>query len=96
MHWSRRKQLADLFHGAFWAFKGKYSVERDDYPVSISYLFRFKGKLLDVSNTAAMIKLLEDGLVGIGLLPDDTPKYVGEIHIFVEKGEKDEVEIVIA
>jgi len=42
-----------------------------------------------------MAKLFIDGLRGIKLIPDDTPKYINEISITVEKYTEDIVEIYI-
>ena len=91
-HWAVRKKQADLFHLSLLEFKNKHTIE--EYPIAISFIFRFKGRLLDVDNCFYMAKLLIDGIRGIKLLKDDTPKYINEISITVEKG-KDEVEILL-
>jgi len=91
-HWAVRKKQADLFHQALLEFKNKYEIE--EYPITTTFIFRFKGRLLDVDNCFYMAKLLIDGMRGINLIKDDTPKYINEISITVEKG-KDEVEILL-
>ena len=93
LHWAKRKKLADLYHYSLLEFKNKYEIE--EYPVCINFVFRFKGRLLDVDNCFFMSKLLIDGLRGIKLIKDDTPKYINEISITVEKGKIDEVEMYI-
>lgn len=70
-------------------------VYRGAFPVSAHYHFRLRGPLLDVSNYAYMIKLIEDALVASGVLPDDGPKYVGSITITGEKISKDEKDEVV-
>jgi protocatechuate 3,4-dioxygenase beta subunit len=68
------------------------------FPASTHYHFKIKGRGLDISNYAYMQKLLEDSLVAHGVLPDDTPKYVGELRITAEKapkGAQDEVVVTI-
>jgi len=92
-HWSKRKKQADLFHQSLLEFRNKYEI--DDFPVTIQFIFYFKGSLLDVDNCFYMAKLFIDSLRGIKLLPDDTPKYINEVSITVVKDKKDEVEIII-
>lgn len=92
-HWTKRKKQADLFHQSLLEFKNKFEIE--EYPITIGFLFYFKGRLLDVDNCFYMSKLLIDGLRGIKLLKDDTPKYINEISIISAKGSSDMVEIYI-
>jgi|TARA_R100001530_G_scaffold21901_2_gene18000 hypothetical protein len=93
-HWTKRKELADLFHQYLLPEKNKHKIK--EFPVEITYIFRFKGKLLDCSNCTFMAKMLEDALVGIGLLPDDNPDYVSSIQIYSTDGYEDMVEIHIS
>ena len=68
------------------------------FPIAMHYHFRLKGSRLDVSNHAYMLKMVEDGLVACGVLPDDTPEFVGEVRITSEhlaKGGSDEVEVTL-
>jgi|TARA_Y100000034_G_C6727335_1_gene322038 hypothetical protein len=94
IHWTKRKELADLYHNYLLPEKGKHKIK--EFPVDITYIFRFKGKVLDCSNTTYMAKMLEDALVGIKLLPDDNPDYVSSIQIYSTKGDEDMVEIHIS
>lgn len=92
MHWSKRKDLADLYHRCLVEHR---DLRVKEYPVDVFYTFTFKGKMLDPSNTSFMQKMLEDGMVKLGILAGDTAKYISGIHIFVEKGVRDEVEIML-
>lgn len=68
------------------------------YPVHMSYHFRLSGTALDISNHAYMQKMVEDGLVACGVIPDDSPKYVGQITMTGEKvpnDQFDEVDVTI-
>lgn len=42
-----------------------------------------------------MLKMIEDGLVHAGIIPDDTPKYVAGITVTSEKSQADEVDVTI-
>ena len=68
------------------------------FPVVIYYHFRLKGPLLDSTNLAYMVKLVEDGLVHNEVIPDDSQKYVKSYMPTTEKikkGEYDEVVVTI-
>lgn len=92
LHWSKRKNLADLYHSYFIPFR---KSRIDIFPVTLSFVFKFKGRLLDVSNCAYMVKLIEDALVVNGILPSDTVHHVSKIECSVEKSVADTVEITI-
>jgi hypothetical protein len=92
-HWAYRKRLTDEYHLAVLPLKGKISCET--FPVKVTYDFRWKGVALDCSNCSALQKLLEDGLVAIGLFPSDTPKHVAQVSLRSRKGKVDEVTITI-
>jgi len=66
-----------------------------EYPVDITYIFRFKGNLLDTTNVSYMAKILEDCLVAYGVIKNDSTEYVNATHLYSEKGERDEVEMYI-
>jgi hypothetical protein len=72
-HWSKRKELADEIHFRVKiACKGVKSISGR---VDILVVAMFKGKTaLDSSNIC--VKLYEDGLVGAGIIVDDSPEYV--------------------
>jgi Holliday junction resolvase RusA-like endonuclease len=42
-----------------------------------------------------MLKMVEDGLVHAGVLPDDTPQYVASITVTSVKDKADEVDVTI-
>lgn len=92
LHWSKRKKLADLYHWSLAQFKNQAVKE---YPVDINYIFTFKGKPLDTTNCTYMAKMLEDGLVKNGVIGNDSPEYVAFTGIYSQKGDRDEVEIII-
>ena len=94
MDWRKRKRLVDLYHNYLLPEKNKHKLT--EFPVEMTYIFRFKTKLLDCSNCTFMAKMLEDALVGIKLLPDDNPDYVSSIQIYSTKGDEDMVEIHIS
>ena len=92
LHWTKRKEHADLYHNYFLEYRNQ---PIEDYPVDITYIFNFKGKVLDTTNCTYMAKLIEDGLVKNGIIEDDDPKHVSFTGIYSQKGSKDEVEIRI-
>jgi hypothetical protein len=95
LHWNKRRELADLYHLAVLVEARKQGLgAAKDYPVTVSYHFGLK-RLLDVSNCSFMVKLLEDGLVHAKILAGDTPEYVKEIRMSVEKTKEDLVTITI-
>lgn len=47
----------------------------------------------DATNLAAMAKLVEDGLVGEGVLQGDSPKFVKAAYLQPSKGTSDEIRI---
>lgn len=68
------------------------------FPVRIHYHFKLAGKQLDIDNHGYMEKMLADSLVHVGVLPDDTPQYIGAkltTASKAKKGEYDTVEVTI-
>ena len=63
------------------------------YPVSLTVTAYFTGRRQDCSNITG--KLYEDGLVACGILPDDTPKYVGSYTTRSRKSETGSDYVVI-
>lgn len=92
MHWAKRKALADLYHNSLIEYRNERIT---DYPVTLSFIFNWKSRALDCSNTFFCAKLLEDALVQMGVLKDDSPQYVFEVSVISQKGERDEVTILI-
>jgi len=87
MHWTARKRIVDEWDMVMMPFKRKLKPEKT--PTGVTYDFFLKGKLLDVSNCFAMVKLLEDSMVRNGILEDDSPKYIREITVSVQKGDNE-------
>lgn len=96
-HFRERSAHKDAYRLAVMCVKCLRPYE-GPFPVKVHYHFRLAGSKLDISNHAYMVKMLEDGLVANGVLPDDDPKYVAQITVTGEKAEKwdgDEVEVDI-
>ena len=96
VHWSKRKEWADMYHEEFLDVKG-VRVGAEEYPVRITYNFQFVKQALDTLNCAMMAKMLEDGMVLAGILKDDSPDYVRESVIVSRKvrGKVDKVLVSI-
>lgn len=94
IHWGKRKAFKDRYFqytSSLW----KNIEPIQDYPVVISYRMYFKGRMLDSLNTVYMAKVLEDCVVKLGIIKDDSPKYVAESRLRPLKGESDRIEIMI-
>lgn len=89
VHWSKRKDMADLYQMALLPFRRKPVPT----PCELYFSFTFKKAPLDCSNCAYMVKMLEDGMVVNEMMPDDSPQHVKRIHISSVKGSSDEVTI---
>ena len=95
----------DIYKGVHWAVRHKHvklyrSVpfvcqKVTKFPVHIEYMFYFRENLLDTTNAFYAAKLIEDCLVHRGILPDDSPKYVGRTSVESHKGDDDMCEITI-
>lgn len=77
MHWAERKRIADEGHllakSAGMRFKRLYGARKG--PVEITITAHHPGRY-DVDNYGFTGKIIIDGLVRSGLLPDDTDKTV--------------------
>jgi len=79
IHWVKRKRHADDAHLAVKiACKG---VRIAASAVLLEFQPMIRGRCYDCSNYAYSVKLLEDGLVRAGVLPDDTNQWVKRIII---------------
>lgn len=94
VHWRERKEIADMYHMFILSERGKFEPV-EDFPVFIMYRFIFEKNALDSLNLAFMAKMIEDGMVREGILPDDSPKYVTTSILDTKKGDKDQIEIHI-
>lgn len=93
VHWRKRQKLADLYHHSLIEYRLLHHTQK--YPVDITYIFRFKGRLLDCDNCSYMAKLLKDGLRKWKIIEDDSPEFVQSVTLISQKGKKDEVEIIV-
>jgi hypothetical protein len=86
MHFRKRKELADLYHEEVLELKGKLKVK--NYPVQILYDWHFVKNPLDTLNCAFMSKMIEDGLVAVGVLENDDTKFVRRSILESKKSDK--------
>lgn len=82
MHWAKRKQEADRVHEIVRVACTQWKADNNQrlpkfQKARITMTVYFRSKPFDPSNIPA--KLYEDGLVRVGVLPDDSPQYVQEI-----------------
>lgn len=96
-HWSIRSKLRADCLADLLPFKGKFKLKEEDFPVKITYHFKWATRAFDSSNCALLVKTYEDGLKKIGLLPDDNIKFVRQSNIISSKKKEgmDELEITI-
>lgn len=77
MHWTKRKKIADEGHlMVASAVHGKCT----DLPVHLT-LTPHGGRKRDIDNFSFTVKVIIDGLVKAGWLPDDTDEYISGITI---------------
>lgn len=93
IHFRKRSAYKNDYHLAVKAANPK--PYEDGFPAHVHYHFKVGGRGYDISNHAFMMKLVEDGLVASGVLPDDTQRYVSGITITAEKIGKNEDEVVV-
>lgn len=89
-HWSKRKKDADYWH-SLTSFYARNIKTKFTEPVTISYLFDDN---LDISNHAAICKMIEDAIVRRGIIPNDTQKWVRGMFIGVNN--KEQITVIIA
>lgn len=98
-HWSVRSKLKDHCYKDLLPYKGKFKIKKEEFPVKVTYHFKWKTKPLDTTNATLLMKSYEDGLRAILLLPDDDIRYVRQSNSIVSKKEKgakfDSLEITI-
>lgn len=98
--WAVRKKLADDWHEAVWAVCKEMKIKKiTEFPINILTQSFFKSKKVrDTDNTMLANKLVCDGLVGAGIIPDDNTKYVGIQTIMppIIGDKKDETVVVIS
>lgn len=95
-HWNVRHAMAHAIHAEVAiAHMNQDGGEKPvfSYPVALTITAYFTGRGYDCSNITG--KLYEDGLVLCGILPDDTPKYVGSYTTRSKKSKTGEDYVVI-
>lgn len=90
VHWTKRDKDKKAYSWEVMRACRSVNLSKiEEYPVMLSFEFQFKGRVLDSSNCSYMAKLVEDGLVHRGILPDDSYKYVSEVRYRASKGKSD-------
>jgi hypothetical protein len=89
-HWSHRKLVKDTYYYEVLANK-KHFIKPQELPVTLHFYFTFKSRALDASNCGYMAKAIEDAMKKIGVIPDDSPKYVRGVCLYSEKGDNDSI-----
>lgn len=93
-HWRTRHRVKNLYNQSIAVQVRKQMSNKEiktlcdslNYPVEVSYTFKWRVRPLDCSNTP--LKLAEDSLVRVGIFPDDSTKYIRGVRLYSEKGDK--------
>ena len=97
--WHHRSKAKNIWRDYFQLIaKELKPVKASDYPVTVEAVSYFKiGRRRDCSNWTTAVKLAEDALVEIGVLEDDSTKYVSKViaSIHPENHHCDETVIII-
>lgn len=93
IHFRQRSEHKDEYQYAVLSSNPKPYT--GSFPVHVHYHFKLRGQRLDISNHAYMTKMVEDGLVACGVLPEDDQNYVSGITTTAEKIVKTEDEVVV-
>ena len=88
VHWKQRREWAEDMHWAVMACR--VPAYRGPFPIDCRYHFHLHGKQLDSSNCAFLAKLVEDGLVHAGVIPDDSRNYVRWFSVLSSQAKKTE------
>jgi chromosome condensin MukBEF complex kleisin-like MukF subunit len=96
-HWTTRTKHKELFY--YELLKQKKNLSKaQNYPLELTFIFRFKSKPLDSSNCSYMAKMIEDCIVKLGVIESDTIKFVKSVKYISEQDknlQKDMVSIYI-
>lgn len=90
IHWNERKRYKDQWREAFTGWHD----EKFTTPVHITYVFEQK-YVMDSSNLAFMVKLIEDALVQDQVIQDDSPAHVLSSHMIPLKAKRNAVTVFI-
>jgi hypothetical protein len=88
--WGNRADLKNNYYYEVLANK-KHFIKPQKLPVVVHFYFTFKKYPLDSDNCSYMGKMILDGMKKIGVIPDDSPKYVRGVCLYSEKGDSDSI-----
>ena len=96
-HWAVRKRLIDEWHTAVWALANEVRLPPQNVvTVEATIYFRDKRKRDKQNYITSVDKLVLDGLVRCGILPDDDPEHVKSFAVgFEVDSQKPRTEITI-
>ena len=89
MHWAVRKKEYKKFLANIENQNPEIRKQQFTDPVSIEYI-RKSVRYMDWDNAAGSFKLIGDSLVELGVIIDDSPKYIPEFLVKQEKVKRDE------
>ena len=92
VHWSTRKKHKEEYLNTIHMLQPP--VCDLEYPVTVIYHYKFKGRMLDSTNCSYITKLVEDALVTCGVFPDDSPHYIASTINVPGQG-NNEIDIII-
>lgn len=76
-HWSKRHAMTKVYREAVaWQATRHRGLS---HPISVTAEVVMKAPLMDAANYYPAVKAAIDGLVDAGVIPDDSPKYVGRV-----------------
>lgn len=85
-HFFTRNKIQKMYYDAVALFVRENNIKLTKrLPIVIHFNFYFKGRLLDCSNLSAMCKMIEDGFVKAGILPNDNNKNVIGVYMTCSK-----------
>lgn len=87
-HWSYRFNHKKKYKNICSKFKDEFKPV--DYKIDIYADFYFSSRIIDSSNTTAMLKMIEDGLTENNIIKDDGNKYVGWVACRANKTKEDD------
>lgn len=93
MHWAKRKKIADEGHLACLVARKlvlPWECVRLEFEPQIC-----KGRLYDCTNYALTAKVIEDGLVSVGVLQGDTAKHVARVTLCQPQRTKGESGMIV-
>lgn len=94
-HWGVRDKLKNEFINYYFNLLNKFTPVIN-YPIKITYDFYFVRNPLDTLNCCYMAKMMEDIMVKLGVIVDDSPKYVKQSVITSSKSNINQVRITIS